>query len=33
MYPDPFDKIGSLPGVAKIHIKEDAKPYIDPPRK
>jgi hypothetical protein len=33
LYPDQFDKIGSLTGVAKIHLKADAKPYIDPPRK
>jgi hypothetical protein len=33
MYPDQFDKIWIIPGVAKIHLKEDAKPYIDPPRK
>lgn len=32
-YPDQFDKIGNFSGTAKIMLKEDAEPFIDPPRK
>lgn len=32
-YPDRFDRIGSFKGAAKIHLKPDAKPSIDAPRK
>jgi len=32
-FPDRFDKIGSFKGAAKIHLKPDAQPSIDPPRK
>ena len=32
-YPDRFDAIGSFKGKARIHLKPDAKPYIDAPRK
>lgn len=30
-YPDQFDKIGSFKGTAKLILKEDASPFIDPP--
>lgn len=33
LYPDQFDKIGNLPGEARLHLKEEAVPFIDPPRK
>lgn len=32
-YPDQFDKIGNFNGTPKIILKEDAEPFIDPPRK
>ena len=32
-YPEQFDRIGNLPGQAKLHIKDDAMPFIDAPRK
>jgi hypothetical protein len=32
-FPDQFDKIGRLPGKARLYLKEDATPYTDPPRK
>ena len=32
-YPEQFDKIGSLKGEAKLHLKEGATPSIDAPRK
>jgi transposase InsO family protein len=32
-YPGQFDTIGSFHGAAKIHLKDDARPYIDAPRK
>ena len=32
-FPDQFDRIGNLPGKAKIFLKDGAIPYIDPPRK
>ena len=33
LYPDQFDKIGNLPGTAKLYLQENAVPFIDPPRK
>ncbi len=33
MFPECFDKIGNFKESAKIHLKDDAKPHIDPPRK
>lgn len=32
-YPDQFDKIGNFSGTVKLFLKEDAQPFIDPPRK
>ena len=32
-FPDQFDKIGSFKRPAKLHVKDDAEPYIDAPRK
>ena len=32
-YPEQFDTIGDFHGRATLHVKEDAKPTIDPPRK
>ena len=32
-FPEQFDKIGSFKGEAKLHLKDDATPSIDPPRK
>ena len=32
-YPDQFDKIGNFSGAVKLFLKEDAEPFIDPPRK
>ena len=32
-YPEQFDRIGNFSGTAKLHLKEDAEPFIDPPRK
>ena len=33
MYPNQFDRIGNLHGEAKLHVHQDAEPYIDAPRK
>ena len=33
MYPNQFDRIGNLPGEAKLLVHQDAEPYIDAPRK
>lgn len=33
MYPEQFDKIGNFKGPVKLHLKEDAEPFIDAPRK
>jgi len=33
MFPDQFDKIGSFKTPAKLHLKPDAQPTIDAPRK
>ena len=32
-YPEQFDKLGNFPGEAKLHVKDDAEPFIDVPRK
>ena len=32
-YPEQFDRLGNFPGEAKLHIKDDAEPFIDAPRK
>ncbi|KAL6486114.1 hypothetical protein MHYP_G00055060 [Metynnis hypsauchen] len=32
-YPNQFDKIGNFEGTAKLFLKADAEPFIDPPRK
>ena len=32
-YPEQFDRIGNFSGAAKLQLKEDAEPFIDPPRK
>ena len=32
-YPTQFDTIGNFQGKATLHLKDDAKPTIDPPRK
>lgn len=32
-YPDQFDRIGNFSGKAQLHLKTDAQPFIDPPRK
>ena len=32
-YPEQFDKLGNFPGEAKLHVKDDAEPFIDAPRK
>ena len=32
-FPDQFDKIGKLPGEARLFVAEGAIPFIDPPRK
>ena len=32
-YPEQFDKLGTFPREAKLHIKDDAEPFIDAPRK
>lgn len=31
LFPGQFDRIGNFPGTVKLHLKEDAVPYIDPP--
>ena len=33
IWPDQFDRIGNFKGPATIHLKENATPYIDAPRK
>ena len=33
MYPQQFDKIRNFATTAKLHIKEDAEPFVDAPRK
>ena len=33
LYPDRFDTTGNFRKAAKLHLKENAKPFIDPPRK
>ena len=33
LYPDQFDKIGNFPSEAKLHLKENAEPYVAAPRK
>jgi len=33
LYPEQFDTIGNFKGEAKLHLKDDAIPNIDPPRK
>ena len=32
-YPGQFDTLGDFRGVAKLHLKQDCEPFIDPPRK
>ena len=32
-YPDQFDRIGNFAGEAKITLKDDATPFVNPPRK
>ena len=32
-YPEQFEKLGHFPGEAKVHINDDAEPFIDTPRK
>ena len=32
-YPGQFDMLGDFRGVAKLHLKQDCEPFIDPPRK
>lgn len=32
-YPEQFDKIGNFSGTAKLYLKKDAEPFVDPPRK
>ena len=33
LFPDCFDKIGSFPGEAHLHVKDGAIPHVDPPRR
>ena len=33
MYPDQFDKIGSMPGAVRLSVNENIHPHIDEPRK
>ena len=33
MFPESFDTIGNIEGKVKLHLKEDADPYIAAPRK
>ena len=33
MYPDQFDKIGSMPGVVRLLVNRNIHPHIDAPRK
>ena len=30
-YPGQFDTLGDFRGVAKLHLKQDCEPFIDPP--
>ena len=32
-FPQQFDKLGNFPGTAALHLKDDAEPFIDAPRK
>ena len=32
-YPQQFDRVGKLPGKARLHLRDDAVPTCDPPRK
>ena len=32
-YPEQLDKLGNFPAEAKLHVKDDAEPFIDAPRK
>ena len=32
-YPGQFDTLGDFRGVAKLHLKQDCEPFMDPPRK
>ena len=32
-YPGQFDTLADFRGVAKLHLKQDSEPFIDPPRK
>ena len=33
MYPDQFDKIGSMPGAVRLSVNKNIHPHIDAPRK
>ena len=33
LYPNQFDRIGNFPGTARLHLKENAEPYVAAPRK
>ena len=33
MYPDQFDKIGSMPGAVRLSVNKNMHPHIDAPRK
>ena len=33
MYPDQFDKIGSMPGAVTLSVNKNIHPHIDAPRK
>lgn len=33
LYPQQFDRIGSLPGEAKLSLRDGSEPYVDAPRK
>ena len=33
MYPDQFDKIGSMPGTVRLSVNKNIHPHIDAPRK
>ena len=33
LYPNQFVRIGELPGVTTLRLKDHEEPYIDPPRK
>ena len=32
MYPDQFDKIGSMPGAVRLSVNKNKYPHIDAPR-